>query len=185
MKYLLTITATLLFIACTNNKTAKEPAKSSLPLAPVSAEAIHDWIQSNTYHIERIATLSSFAMDSANPYTWYTDTAGLSKFEKDFFAERQAFTLAFTNDSVALIHDDGKTWSSIYKIDSARGDEEKAGWKLRFTYPDSTMGLNGSTEVMQFTSTYPVLGIDKQQLLLETPRSLNQRKVAVLLKAKH
>lgn len=181
MKYLPAVLAIVMFCSSCNNKKSSNPIPSSLPMAPVSAEAIRNWVQSNTYTTDKVATISGFAMDSTNPYTWFSDTAGVSNFEKKFIAERKAFTLAFTNDSVVSIHDEGKTWTSAYRIDSSRHDEEQAGWKLRLSYPDSSLDFPGGSGISIITATYPILGIDQQQLLLATPRSYNQRKIAVLM----
>lgn len=175
--------ALLLLTACNNNKKT-DPAlsKPGTPAAPASGEAIQNAIKSRTYTTERMAAVSGFAMDSSDPYTWYSDTTGLSSFEKEYITQQKAFQLQFTSDSTATIYDEGKSRASIYKIDSSIHEGEKAGWKLRFNYPDSSMSFPGSTGVMIITATYPVVGIDQQYLFLETPRSFNQRKVAVLMK---
>ena len=183
MKPVSLIVAAVLFLtACNNSKTNKPLAEPSTPAAPASSEAIHDFITSQAYITERMATISGFAMDSADPYTWYADTAGLSSFEKEYLIQQKAFRLQFTSDSTATLYDEGKPRASTYKIDSSIHDGEKTGWKLRFSYPDSSMSFPGSTGIMIMTATYPVLGIDQQHLFLETPRSFNQRKVAVLMK---
>ncbi|HEX2630253.1 MAG TPA: hypothetical protein VHM26_14600 [Chitinophagaceae bacterium] len=175
--------ALIVLTACNNNnKTGETTGSPKTPAAPASSEAIHNFITSHTYITERMAAISGFAMDSADPYAWYADTAGLSSFEKEYLIQQKAFQLQFTSDSTATIYDEGKSRASTYKIDSSIHEGEKAGWKLRFSYPDSSMSFPGSTGIMIMTATYPVLGIDQQRLFLETPRSFNQRKVAVLMK---
>jgi hypothetical protein len=180
--------ALLLLTACNNNTktntTTDNPKAdgSGIPSAAVSADAINNFIQSHTYTTERMAAISGFAMDSSDPYTWYADTTGLSSFEKEYVLQQKAFQLQFTSDTTATIYDEGISKASTYKIDSSTHEDEKAGWKLRFSYPDSSMSFPGSTGIMIMTATYRVLGINEQQLFLETPRSFNQRKVAVLMK---
>lgn len=184
MKFVsLTVAALLLLTACNNNpKTDAAPAKPEIPAAPVNSEAINNIIKSHTYITERMAAVSGFAMDSADPYTWYADTTGLSSFEKEYLIQQKAFQLQFTSDSTAIIYDEGKSTMSTYRIDSSTHEDEKAGWKLRFSYPDSSISFPGSTGIMTITATYPVIGIDQQHLFLQTPRSFNQRKVAVMMK---
>ena len=60
-------------------------------------------------------------------------------------------------------------------------EEEKRGIKLRINYSDS-IDLGGSKIASSMTLSYLVIGISDKELLLETGRSFNNRKLAVWMK---
>ena len=74
----------------------------------------------------------------------------------------------------------------MYKIDEEVKDEEKAGMKFRFRYPDKdgSMSFPGATEPMILTSTYFIAGVKGNAMIVETPREFNRSIVVLWLKGK-
>jgi hypothetical protein len=171
----------LIIISCTNN--SKGTAAMALPSKPASIDAVLNIIKQKNYKAEKIATLSPFEMDKENPYDWFDEKKDTSSFAKRFLNERLSMKLQFKNDTAVLFIEDNKTIEGTYKLDTIINEEEKPGIKFRISYPDSSMSFPGVTEPMIMTYTFNVLGIDEKNLMLETPRSYNNRKIAVLLKA--
>ncbi len=168
-------------IACSQKK------ENSLP-APVSKSAVQKLITGKTFVTSRIGTLSPFAsgLDKEEPYKWFDEEKELNDFAKKYQAERIEFVLQFVNDTLVKITDDGKTWDAVYKIDEGVKDEEKAGMKFRFIYPDieGTMSFPGATEPMVLTSTYLIAGVNDNAMIVETPRQFNRSTVVLWMKEK-
>lgn len=168
-------------VACSPKK------KNSLP-APVSKAAVQKLVVGKTFITDQIGTLSPFAsgMDKEKPFRWFDEEKELNDFAKKYQTERKAFALQFINDTLVKITDDGKTWDAVYKIDEEIKNEEKAGMKFRFIYPDKegTMNFPGATEPMILTSTYFIAGANDNEMVLETPRQFNSSTVVLWMKVK-
>jgi len=175
------VSLTIIFFSCSSND--QKITTPSLPPKPVLPDAVLGIIKGKNYTAEKIATLSPFEMDAKNHYDWFDEKKDTSSFTKTFLKERMGMQLRFKNDSAVSLIDDNKTTEATYKLDTIIKEEEKPGIKLRIRYSDSSMSFPGVTEPMIMTYTFNVLGIDEKRLLLETPRSYNNRKVATLLKA--
>lgn len=172
----------VVLFSCGNN--GEKTEKLSLPPKPGMVNEVLNIIKEKNYSAVKIATLSPFEMDAANPYTWFDELKDTASFTKDFLKENLAMKLQFKNDTGVALIDDNKKTEAIYKLDTAVRDEEKSGIKLRISYPDSSMNFPGITEPMIMTYTFYILGINEKELLLETPRSYNNRKVIILFNSK-
>ncbi len=169
-----------IFYSCSNEKKEETP-----PPAPVSISSVNAFIKGKSFSTYKVGTISNFEMDKENPYQWLDEKKDTTKFMRDYLAGRVKFAIQFVNDSTATLTDDGKTISAIYKLDNKTGEDEKEGIKFRFTYEDKDGEMMpGATDPVIMTSTYIIKGIDAENLLLEAPRELNNRKLAVLMKAK-
>lgn len=168
-------------IGCSQKK------ENTLP-APVSKGDVQKLIAGKTFVTYRTGTLSPFAsgLDKEKPYRWFDEEKELNDFGKKYETERKTFVLQFVNDTVVKITDDGKTWDAVYKIDEEVKDEEKAGMKFRFRYPDKdgSMSFPGATEPMILTSTYFIAGVKGNAMIVETPREFNRSIVVLWLKGK-
>ena len=168
-------------VACSQQK------ENTLP-APVSKADVQKLIVGKTFTTSRIGTLSPFAsgLDKEKPFRWFDEEKELNDFAKEYQKEREAFVLQFVNDTLVKITDDGKTWDAVYKIDEEVKDEEKAGMRFRFTYPDTdgTMSFPGTTEPMVLTSTYFITGLKDNAMIVETPRQFNRSTVVLWMKTK-
>ncbi len=176
----------LLFIiscltACSQKKQNRLPAPASIS----SAQLL---IKGKTFTTNRIGTISPFAsgIEKEKPYKWFDEEKELDDFAKKYQAEREKFVLQFVNDTLVKITDDEKTWDAVFMIDDEQKDEEKAGMKFRFSYPDQDGSFNfpGSTEPMLLTTTYFIAGANDNEIVLETPRQFNRSKVVIWMKAK-
>ncbi|MEO5947687.1 MAG: hypothetical protein ABIP79_12795 [Chitinophagaceae bacterium] len=168
-------------IACSQKK------ENSLP-APTSKTEVQKIIAGKTFITDRIGTLSPFAagMDKEKPFRWFDAEKELDDFAKKYQTERELFVLQFVNDTLVKITDDGKTWDAVYNIDEEVKDEEKAGLKFRFIYPDKegTMSFSGTTEPMILTSTYFIAGVNDNAMIVQTPRQFNRSTVVLWMKEK-
>lgn len=169
------------FVACSQKK------ENSLP-APVSKAAVQKSVSGKTFVTSRIGTLSPFSsgLDKEKPFRWFDEEKELNDFAKEYQTDREAFVLQFVNDTLVKITDDGKTWDAMYKIDEEVKNEEKAGLKFRFIYPDKegTMSLPGTTEPMILTSSYFIEGANNNAMIVETPREFNRSTVVLWMKEK-
>ncbi|MEI9946511.1 MAG: hypothetical protein WDN26_20100 [Chitinophagaceae bacterium] len=177
MKIVLMALAAAFIVACNSNK----DAETSIPPKPSSIEAVKQLVKGKKYRTQKVATVSPFEMDKEKPYEWMDEMKDTSTFFKKHLADRMKFTLNFVNDTAVMMNDEEKIINGTYNLDTKTGEEEKEGIKLRISYPDSSMNFPGSTGVMIMTATYFVAGADEKSILLETPRSYNNRKVAILL----
>jgi hypothetical protein len=175
------LSVSLFFIACNNSNTTEHVP---VPSAPSSAATASQSVKGKMYETKKVAILSSFKTDTEGPYEWMNDSKDTTDFFKNYLAERMAFSLQFTNDTSVIMQEEGNTISGTYKFDNESREDEKEGIKLRISYEDSSMSFPGSTEPMVMTYTYLVAGADEKSLLLETPRSFNNRKVCVLMQVK-
>jgi hypothetical protein len=167
-------------VSCTNNTSPV----IALPAKPASAEAVSELVKGKSFETKKVATLSPFATDKESPYEWMNDATDTSKFFRDYLKERMGFTLQFLNDTSTILNDGGKLITGTYKFDSNVLENEKEGVKLRISYPDESMNFPGMSGAMIMTSTYLIAGADEKNLLIETPRSFNNRRVAVLMQVK-
>jgi hypothetical protein len=174
------LSMTIFFIACKND----QAASIDLLAKPASPDAVYHFVKGKKFDTKHVATLSPFAMDSKDPYEWMDEKKDTSQFSRDYLKERMAFSLHFINDTSITIHDDGKTIDGTYKFDNEISDDEKEGVKLRVSYPDSSMSFPGMSGPMIMTATYFIAGADEKNLLLETPRSFNNRRIVVIMQAK-
>ena len=181
MKQLLIFLCTALFISCNSNKTESKQ-KTATPPTPTGVDAVAQTLKGKNYSVDKVATISNFEMDKDSPYDWMDGKKDTTAFTRKFVAERMKMKMNFTNDTAILFTDEEKTIEALYKLDTLTGDDEKSGIKLRVSYLDSSITFPSFTEPRLMTYTFPVLGINNESLLLETPRSLNNRKIAVLMK---
>jgi len=181
MKQLLIFLCTALFISCNSNKTESKQ-KTETPPSPTGIADVAQILKGKNYSVLQVATISNLQMDKDNPYDWMDGKKDTTAFTRKFVAERMKLKLNFTNDTAVSFTDEDKVIEAKYKLDTLIGDDENRGIKLRISYMDSSITFPSFTEPRTMTYTYSVLGINNEGLLLETPRSLNNRKIAVLMK---
>jgi hypothetical protein len=180
MKQLLCLLCTVLFFSCNTSKTKKESV--DIPAAPTGVDAVAQTLKGKNYSVLQVATISNFEMNKDNPYDWMDGKKDTTAFSRNYVTERMKLKLNFVNDTTVSFTDEDKLTEAKYKLDTLIGDEEKPGIKLRISYLDSSITFPSFTEPRLMTYTYRVLGINNESLLLETPRSFNNRKIAVLMK---
>jgi len=175
-------TTLIIFLAALFIFSCSEHKPVSLPAKPGSPGTVKNAIQGKLYKTIKAGTLSPFEMDKKNPYEWTDDMKDTSSMFRNFFADRMKFILHFINDTAVNFMDEGKHIEATYSIDSLIKEDEKPGVKLRISYEDKDNSFNmGDMGPVRLTYTYIVAGADDKQLLLETPRSYNDRKVIVLM----
>lgn len=182
MKQLFTLLFIAFFFSCNNNSNEPKQETTDIPATPAGIEAVAKTVIGKNFTAYKIATLSPFEMDKENPYDWLDDKKDTTAFTRNYVAERMKMKLNFINDSTVQLTDEDKITEGTYKLDTLSSEDEKPGIKLRISYSDTSMNFPGVTEPMIMTSTYTVLGINNESLLLEMPRSFNNRKIAVLMK---
>lgn len=181
MKLILsTLLVAIAFASCTNDTSTS----ITLPARPASAEAISQFVKGRLFETKKVATLSPFDTGNESPYEWMNDSKDTSKFFRDYLTERMGFTLQFINDTSAVLNEEGKVITGTYKFDNEVLENEKEGVKLRVSYPDASMNFPGMSDPMIMTSTFLIAGGDEKNLLIETPRSFNNRRIAVLMQVK-
>lgn len=165
---LLTLVSVILF-ACS-------AGKDSLPPAPASVNAVKEAVKGKKY----MASNAGFHPISNDKQVEWLQPKKDNKTEKDVAEETKSLHLEFVDDTTIIVSIKGKTYKGKYRLDDEKGDDENAGIKLRTTYADESFSFGGN-EPMEVTYTYVVEGINSKSLLLLTPRSLNNKKIVVLL----
>ena len=181
MKYIFLVLAAIIFFgACTSN------AKEVIPAAPVSVADANKLIKGKRYSTIKLGVLSPFIYDTANPVNWQIQKEDTSKFFRDYATKQLTFTLIFSNDSACTYFDtdNDKIINGTYSIDNDAKlgyDEEKPGIKLRIKYADS-LDFGGVKTAAAMTQSFLIQGINDKELLLQTSRSINNRKLVVWMK---
>jgi hypothetical protein len=150
----------------------------SLPQPPTSVKAVLDELKGKKYQAEKAGTHSVFENDKE--IEWLNPKKE-DEFEKKITDEAKTLRLDFVNDTAVTVTAKDKTYSGTYKADDEVKEDEKPGVKHRICYiidEEFKLGDGPATEV---TYTYLVEGISGKNLLLETPRSMNRRKIVVLM----
>ena len=175
--------AGILLASCSSNETkeAKETKEIVLPGAPSSVKAVQDNIKGKKYKVEKAGTHSLISTDK--DITWLEPKED-NKFEKEIVDESKSLQLDFVNETSVTITMKKKakdtTYQGTYVVDTLTSEDEKPGIKLRISYEDDEFKL-GDARFSKVIYTYLVEGINEKSLLLETPRSMNNRKIVVLM----
>lgn len=159
--------------SCSSGK-EKEPA---LPAAPASVKAVQDEIKGKIYQAKKAGTHSLISTDKE--ITWLEPTEK-EKMEKEVADESKSIRMNFTNDTSVIVSIKGKTHTGTYSVGNETKEDEKEGIKIRVSYVDEEFKF-GDGPAMKVTYLYLVEGINNKSILLETPRSLNQRKIVILM----
>ncbi len=168
---------TAMIISMTLQACDSKTKSISLPQPPASVKAVLDELKGKKYQVEKAGTHSVFENDKG--IEWL-EPKEENKFEKQIVDEEKTLQLDFVNDTAVTVTAKDKTYSGTYKADDIVKEDEKPGIKLRISYinEEFKFGDGPATEV---TYTYLVEGISDKSLLLETPRSMNRRKIVVLM----
>jgi hypothetical protein len=166
----------LLFICSCSSK--ESPATQ----APSFVKAVQDEIKGKKYKVEKAGTHSVFADDKE--IQWLEpkkdDKDQLNKFENQIVADAKSLQLDFVNDTSVTVIIKDKTYSGTYLLNDTTKEDEKPGIKLRISYVDEEFKF-GDGPASLVTYTYIVEGVSNKSILLETPRSMNDRKIVVLM----
>jgi hypothetical protein len=176
--FILSLTVVVIY-SCSNS----DKPVSRVPAYPASQAVAKELVKGKKFTTSEVATISPFVMDKENPYQWIDGKKDSSAYTLNFRDERLKMKMDFLNDSTVSITDDGKTLQAAYHFDTLVGPPKKGNIVLLLKIPDSTMSIPGMTGPVMMTYTYNVHGADDKRLLLETPRSINNQKVVVLMKA--
>ena len=174
LKILFSLIISVSAICSCNSKTDPE----AMPGVPATIKAVEDEIKGNKYEAEKAGTHSLFKDD--NSIEWL-EPKEENKFEKKIADESKSLRFDFINDTAITVAYNNKTYEGTYRLDENTGEDEKPGIKLRVSYTDEDFKL-GNEAASVVTYTYLVEGISNAKLLLETPRSMNNRKIVVLMK---
>jgi hypothetical protein len=148
-----------------------------LPQPPASVKAVLDELKGKKYQAEKAGTHSVFENDKE--IEWLNPKKE-DEFEKKIADEAKTLRLDFVNDTAVTVTVKDKTYSGTYKADNEVKEDEKPGIKLRISYIDEEFKF-GDGPATEVTYTYLVEGISDKNLLLETPGSMNRRKIVVLM----
>lgn len=158
------------------------PDKPTLPNAPASVKAVQDEVKGKKYKVEKAGTHSVFANDKE--IEWLEpkkDTSNqLNKFENQIVDDAKSLSLHFVNDTSVTVTIKDKTFNGTYIVNDTTKEDEKPGIKLRISYVDEEFKM-GDGPASIVTYTYIVEGISDKSLLLGTPRSMNDKKIVVLM----
>ncbi|TMI65028.1 MAG: hypothetical protein E6H07_03660 [Bacteroidetes bacterium] len=177
--FILSLLAVVIY-SCSNSD--KQPA-SRFPDYPVSVATVKEAVKGKSFSVVEVATISPFAMDKENPYEWMDGKKDSSAHTMEFRNDRLQTKMKFLNDSIVSLTDDYKTTDVAYRFDTTPGPPKKGNMALLLSIPNSNMLMPGTTTPMLMTYTYYVHGADDKRLFLQTPRTFNNQKVMILLKA--
>ena len=170
-KFLPALCIAAFLVSCSQVDSAKKDL--SIPAVPTTVETAKATLKNKSYGVEEIGTIDLF-----HEYDW-SASADTTAFIRDYLTERKAFTLRFVNDTAVNVSDDKKLIEATYDLKKDTG----TALLLDIHYFDSSFSFNPG-EPTRMTYNYKLLGISNENLLLETPRKLNQRKLVLLMKSK-
>ena len=174
MQKILLLAAIVVFAASCSSNGSK---KNALPDVPASLKAVQDEIKGQKYKTEKVGIHSLISSDAA--VNWL-EPKKEEEFEKKTVDEVKTFQVNFVNDTSVIVMMKDKTYNGTYAADTVTKEDERPGVKLRISYVDDEFKFgNGPASLV--TYTYVVEGIDDKNLLLQTPRSMNDRKIVVLM----
>jgi hypothetical protein len=170
----LAVMSIAIFISSCSSKGSKENA---MPDAPTSVKAVQDEVKGKKYKAEKAGTHSVFADDKE---IQWLEPEKENDFEKKIVDESKSLQLDFVNDTSVIVIMKDKTYNGTYIVNDTTKEDEKPGVKLRISYVDEEFKM-GDGPATLVTYTYIVEGINDKNLLLGTPRSMNDRKIVVLM----
>jgi hypothetical protein len=157
--------------------------KPTLPDAPASVKAVQDEIKGKKYKAEKAGTHSVFANDKE--IEWLEpkkDTSNqLNKFENQIVDEAIRLQFDFVNDTSVTVIMKDKTYYGTYIINDTTKEDEKPGVKLRISYVDEEFKF-GNGPASMVTYTYLVEGIGEKNILVQSPGSMNNKNIVLLMK---
>ena len=151
--------------------------KIAVPDPPSSIKSVHETLKGKKFKVEKAGTHS--LISSEKDIEWL-DPKAENKFEKEMADESATLQFDFKNDTSITFTYKNKTLDGTYAVDDASGEGDKPGIKLRISYLDEEFRI-GNGPASKVTATYVVEGISDNSLLLQTPRSMNQRMIVVLM----
>ena len=167
----------VLVIGCGNKKTAR------LPPAPSGIDSVAKTIIGKKYKAADLALISTLISDKNNPYEWFDEINDTTPYFRNYEKQKMKFAIHFINDTTAEVTDEIATNKAIWKLDDQPKSDETAGIFLRVKTIKDEQSLPGQTSKSTITFSYKVLGIDEKQLFLQTPNVINNRKMAMVMKA--
>ncbi|MEI9810143.1 MAG: hypothetical protein WDO16_21005 [Bacteroidota bacterium] len=160
------------------NSCSLKKDNAALPAPPASVKAVLDGVKGSKYITEKAGTNSPFKDDKT---IQWLEPKKENEFEKKIVDEAKTLQLNFTNNTAVIVSAKDKTYNGTYRADDIQKEDEEPGIKLRISYIDEEFKF-GDGPATEVTYTYFVEGIDDKGLLLLTPRSMNNRKIVVLMK---
>jgi hypothetical protein len=161
---------------------SSKSGQTALPAAPSSVKAVKDEVKGKKYKAEKAGTHSVFADDKE--ITWLEpkkDTSSqLNKFENQIVDEAIRLQFDFVNDTSVTVIMKDKTYNGNYVVNDTTKEDEKPGVKLRISYVDEEFKF-GDGPASIVTYTYLVEGIGEKSILVQTPRSMNNKNIVLLM----
>jgi hypothetical protein len=161
-----------------NSCSSNESRQNLLPAAPSSIKAVLQEVKGKKYKADKAGTHSLIPTDKE--IEWL-EPKKEDDFQKKIVDESKSLELNFINDTSIIVIVKDKMYTGTYSADTVTKENEKPGIKLRISYADEEFRF-GDTPASTVTFTYTIEGINDNSLLLETARSMNERKIVVLMK---
>ncbi len=181
MKSILSLTPlalSFLVISCSSG-TKEIP---TLPPPPASVKAVADYIKSNYYDVLKAGFYSNLSINDKREIEWVDTAKEENSVIKKSVRDELLLRLQFGEDSTMSVHKKDTSYAATYKIDDVRDEKEEGqpGIKLRISYRDPSFSFGNETPLV--TYTWVILGMNEKYLLLQTPQTINQKKLISLLK---
>jgi hypothetical protein len=157
---------------------SSKSGETALPAAPSSVKAVKDEVKGKKYKAEKAGTHSVFADDKE--ITWL-EPKKENEFEKKIVDEAKTLQFDFVNDTSVTVIMKDKTYNGTYIVNDTTKEDEKAGIKLRISYVDDEFKM-GDGPASLVTYTYLVEGIGEKSILVQSPRSMNNKNIVLLMK---
>ena len=151
--------------------------KIAIPDPPTSIASVQETVKGKKFKVERAGTHSLISSDK--DIQWL-DPKTENQFEKEMADESGTLQFDFKNDTSITFVYKNKSYNGTYAVDDAFGEGDKPGIKIRISYVDEELRF-GDGPASKVKATYVVEGISDNSLLLQTPRSMNQRTIVVLM----
>jgi hypothetical protein len=168
---IITISVCIIFGSCSSKKSKEETLGP-----PASAKAVRNIVKGARFNVEK-AGIRIFSTDKE--IQWLEPKED-KKFEKQAIDESKSLRIYFLNDTSCLVALKDKDYQGTYTIDEQAKEDEKPGMKLRISYVDEDFKF-GDGPASKVTYTYIIEAVSNKSLLLQTPRSLNDKNIILLM----
>ncbi len=167
----------VIFAACS-------PGSTDAPTPPpANIKAVQDFVKVKKLVTKKLGFYGSLTVNGVKEIAWIDVANEKDKMTKEVADEEMRFGLQFLNDSTVTVLKKNKAYIGSYTVDDITDEffKEEPGIKLRVSFADPDMTDIGGQAMSKVTYSFLVMGLNDKQILLQTPRSINNKKLISLL----
>lgn len=164
--------------SCGNAKT------ETLPDPPASWKQVDAFVRGKKFEVAKVGYYGSLTINDKPQAEWIDTAENRDPITLRVMNDLSGWELHLSNDIVANVISKGITYSGSWYVDDIEDESmnEPRAIRLRIKYEDPETSFGGSPVLV--TYSYVVKGINEKEVLVELPRTINNRRLIALLKSK-